>query len=235
MAKFVQNDVDYYYDSHPTREDLVGETSLHAALVHYLMEVLKWLYRGQSCAIFENLNFYQTPNVKEYPVAPDIAIIKGVIFRHVRSWRIGVYGPAPQVVFEIASEETWQKDLYEKPIKYARMGVEEYYYYDPNERPMSHKIGRLHGWQRDPVSGLMEDMPLRSDGNLWSYHLQSALVPQNEVLRLYDAQGNQRLTQAEALVRRAEIETQRAVIEAHRAEILAEKLRSLGIDPEQLL
>ena len=114
MAKQVEHEVAYYYDFHPTEEDLMGETSVHANLVHYLIEVLKWLFRGQICAIYENLNFYQTSNPKEYPLAPDIAVIKGVAFQSVRSWRVGTSGPAPQVVFEIASEETWTNDLREK-------------------------------------------------------------------------------------------------------------------------
>jgi len=40
MVKQVENEVMYYYDFHPTLEDLMGETAVHAALVHYLMEVL---------------------------------------------------------------------------------------------------------------------------------------------------------------------------------------------------
>src|SRR5436309_5675630 len=96
--------VQYYYDSHPTEEDLMGEPSWHASLIDYLKAVLRWLFRGQACAIYDNLNFYQTRDTMEYPVAPDIAVIKGIDFRHLRSWRVGKTGPAPQVVFEIASE-----------------------------------------------------------------------------------------------------------------------------------
>ena len=133
MIEHTQDEVVYYYyDSHPTEEDLMGETSVHAALVHYLMEVLTWLFQGQVGAIYENLNFYQTANTHEYPLAPDIAVIKGVGFRHLRSWKVGKSGPAPHVVFEIASEETWKRDLDEKPLEYARMGVQEYFAYDPN-------------------------------------------------------------------------------------------------------
>ena len=47
-------------------------------------------------------------------------------------------------------------------------------------------------------------------------------------LRLYDSAGNRRLTKDEAEGRRADIE-------AEQKRIFAEKLRSLGIDPEQLL
>jgi hypothetical protein len=59
----------YYYDSHPTEEDLMGESPPHAALVHYLMEVLTWLFHDQPCAIYENFNFYQTNNRDEKPLA----------------------------------------------------------------------------------------------------------------------------------------------------------------------
>ncbi len=242
MAKHSEDDVAYYYDFHPTEEDLMGETSVHAALVHYLVEVLTWLFRGQACAIHENLNFYQTSNPNEYPLAPDIAVIKQVDFRHLRSWRVGKTGSAPQVVFEIASEETWKKDLDEKPMKYAQMGVQEYFAYDPNQpalrRAASH---RLFGWQLGTGKPQMSVLPAGPDGRLWSPHLESFLVPEGELLRLYDRNEHLRLTQAETQAMRAEAEAMRAKTEAEarrteakRAEILAEKLRSLGIDPDHL-
>ena len=235
MAKHVEHEVAYYYDFHPTQEDLMGETSVHATLVHYLMEVLIWLFRGQMCAAYENLNFYQTPNPKEYPLAPDIAVVKGVTFQHVRSWRVGKTGRAPQVVFEIASEETWKKDLAEKPLKYALMGVQEYFAYDPNEPPiLKERPQRLFGWRLDPLRREMREIPLHPDGSLWSIHLNSFLVPDGKYLRLYDQSRNMRLTKEEAETNRAEAEANRAEAEAKRVAALAEKLRSLGIDPDQL-
>src|ERR1700722_2721804 len=95
MARHIEDEVKYYYDSHPTEEDLMGETSFHADLVHYLVEVLRWLFQGQICAIYENLNMYQTANSDEYPIAPDVAVIKRASQRSVRSWRVGKSGPAP--------------------------------------------------------------------------------------------------------------------------------------------
>src|SRR5258706_277991 len=50
MIERTNNDVDvvyyYYYDSHPTEEDLMGESRPHAALVEYLKHVLEWLVRS---------------------------------------------------------------------------------------------------------------------------------------------------------------------------------------------
>src|SRR5207245_10438822 len=133
--KTLRSEVEDRSDSHPTLEDLRGETAIQAGLARYLMLVLAWLFRGQRCASHENLNFYQTPNPREYPLAPDIAVIKGVDYRHLRSWKVGKTGPAPHVVFEIASEETWKKDVEEKPLRYALMGVEEYFFYDHDDAP----------------------------------------------------------------------------------------------------
>lgn len=249
----------------------MGESPSHAALVHYLMEILKRLLRDQLCAIYENFNFYQTPNRKEKPLAPDIAVIRGVKYLPIRSWRIGVTGPAPHVVFEIASEETWMRDLLEKPDRYARMGVQEYFAYDPNLPPVwRNEPYRLCGWRFDKESGLMQKMEPGVDGRLWSEQLDCLLIPDAAFLRLYDYAGNPQLTSSEAANKRAEDETQsrrfaerraqaetqarqvaekhaqaemlarqvaerRAQIEAEKNRILVEKLRALGIDPDQLL
>jgi Uma2 family endonuclease len=221
MARHIEDEVKYYYDSHSTEEDLMGETSFHADLVRYLMDVLTWLFQGRLYAIYENLNFYQTANPNEYPMAPDIAIIKGIPRRSARSWRVGKSGPAPQVVFEIASEETWKKDLLEKPGKYARMGVQEYFAYDPHEFPLpASRNRRLFGWQLDQDSQTMREMLPDPNDALWSHHLQSWLVPDGATLRLYSYNGQMRLTHAEAAIQQAKA--------------LAEKLRSLGIDPDQV-
>jgi Uma2 family endonuclease len=204
---------------------------MHANLVHYLVEVLRWHFRGQMCAVYENLNFYQTSNAKEYPLAPDIAVIKGVEFKHLRSWKVGKSGPAPQVVFEIASEETWKKDLDEKPMKYALMGVKEYFAYDPNEPPLRRGASRrLFGWQIDKERREMREMPPGADGRLWSPSLDSFLIPDMEYLRLSESNGQLRPTEAEA----RRVEVSRAEAEAKRAKVLAEKLRSLGIDPDHI-
>ena len=84
-------------------------------------------------------------------------------------------------------------------------------------------------------------MSLLPNSSLWSVHLDSFLIPGGKFLYLSDHQGHRRLTQAQAEKRRADAEAQarqaeqrRADAEARRAAALAEKLRSLGIDPDQL-
>ncbi|MBV9709068.1 MAG: Uma2 family endonuclease [Chloroflexi bacterium] len=222
MAKDMTDEVAYYYyDMHPTEEDLMGETEDHSTLIYYLRGVLTMLFAGQHRSrVYYNLNFYQTAYRKEHPVAPDIAVIRGVKVGRVRSWRVGKTGPAPHVVIEITSQETWNKDLEEKPSKYAAMGVEEYFAYDPKEPVLRRDGRRLFGWRLDRATHSMCELPLDPQGRLWSLHLESFLVPDGTYLRLYDSTGQLRLTQAET--------------EKQRADALAEKLRSLGIDPDQL-
>lgn len=256
------HEVDYYYDSHATAEDLMGNTSSHSELAQYLTLVLRWMYRGQVCAIYDNLNHYQTLDKMEYPVAPDVAVIKGEVQRRRRSWTVGETGLAPQVVFEIASKETWRNDLQKKPQKYYHMGVEEYYLYDP-ESPqyLKYKGHRLVGWRRNRDKKMMEEMQLDEQGRLWSEQLQSWLVSDDDYLRLYDSEGQRRLTEAEAReeheqeleqktwslehkarlfeqkVRQSEEKVrqseEKARLSEEKARYLAEKLRSLGVNPDE--
>jgi Uma2 family endonuclease len=229
-------DVDtYYYSLHPTEEDTMSESALHAQVVHYLVEVLTWLFHGTICAIHENLGFYPRSGRNDPPIAPDIAIIKGIPFQPVTSWRIGKTGPAPHVVFEILSEETWQKDLLDKPRRYALLGVREYFAYDPNEELLGgENARRLFGWRLDHRRGRMRPLPFDPRGALWSVELDSFLLPAGETLLLYDRIWQLRLTEAQARARQVEAEAEaRRAAEEH-ARILLEKLRSLGIDPNQL-
>lgn len=256
MTRDISNQVGYYYDSHQTEEDKLGQTAWHSSLVSYLWDVLRWQFQGQNCTIYKNLNFYQTLDRMEYPVAPDLAVLKGIAFEYIRSWTVGRSGPAPNVTFEILAEETWKKDLREKPQKYASMGVQEYFAYDPHEPPISQDTAkRLFGWRLDIKRGEMVEMLPNAEGWLWSEQLESWLVPDGINLRLYDRDHQKRLTKLEALTIETEeaikrtAEARRATEEMRQAQEAAKhveetrrriqayekKLRELGIDPDEVV
>ncbi len=241
----------HYYDQHPTREDRMGESVIQARLIHYLTAVLEWLYHSDGWFVATNLNIYRQPRYRAYPVAPDVAVFKGVRITHpgqrtLRSWRLYEPGrPPPQVAFEIASDTTWKDDLRRRPIQYALLGVQEYFAYDPNQPPyFARQQGRLRGWRRSGrwLHALTPD----PQGRLWSVELDSYLVAEGDSLRLYDRQGQRRLTEGEAAWaaleaeqaakedERAAKEVAWAALEAERAAKEAERarLRALGIDPE---
>ncbi|HLH61386.1 MAG TPA: Uma2 family endonuclease [Ktedonobacteraceae bacterium] len=228
--------ISYYYDSHPTEEDLMGEATQHHAAAVHLEEVLKWLFHEQPCAVYVNLNFYVTDDENEYPIVPDVAVIKGVPYREEISWRIGVTGPAPQVVFEVASDKTWKRDREEKPAVYAQIGVLEYYAFDPFEPPLplSRRKGqRLFGWHYDAATGRMQRVSPEIDGRLWSPQLNSWLKPDGKYLCLYDRLMRRRPTEKEVEMQARQDAVAWAEQEAYRAKVLAEKLRELGIDPDR--
>jgi Uma2 family endonuclease len=142
----------YYYDEHPTKEDLMGESAAQSQLIFYLLKVLEWLYQAEGWFVISNLNIYRERRRHEYPLAPDVAVFRGVVVPNVahhqlRSWRLYEPNqPAPQVVFEISSKETWREDLEQKPEAYAALGVREYYAYESNDPPYWPKQhGRLRG------------------------------------------------------------------------------------------
>ncbi len=251
-------EIEYYYDSHPTKEDLMAESAAQFHLVIYLVGLLEWLYRYEQWYIGGNINIYpKSRRPKSYPIAPDVAVFKGVVLtreerRRLKSWKMILPNrPPPAVVFEISSDETWEKDINEKPVKYQQWGMKEYFAYDPNDPQIwRDRSTRLRGWRYNllPEANAMEELVPNEQGWLWSEELESWLVPDGERLRLYDAELRLRLTETEQGAIDLEISNQREE-EAHQREEEARqreetqrtakeaawaKLRELGVDPENL-
>ena len=219
----------HYYDEHPTEEDLMGESIAQRTVISYLEAVLTRYAPDAGWFITSNFNLYSDPDRMAYPVAPDLAIFKGVTLTpseriDLLSWRLyRAECPPPRVVFEISSDATWHKDLEQKPAIYAAMGVQEYYAYDPNRRPnWPPGHGRLRGWHADTAGKLIEQ-PLDAQGRLWSPELASWLVPAGVLLRCFDEAGVMRLTEGEAERVAKEQATQRAEQERIRAEQARER------------
>ena len=95
MSKRVEDEVDFRDDFFPPEEESMPEAALHDKLLQYLVEVLTWLFHRQLCAIHRNLAFYHIPERHAPAIAPDLAVIKGLSFQPVKSWRVGKTGPAP--------------------------------------------------------------------------------------------------------------------------------------------
>jgi Uma2 family endonuclease len=214
----------YYYDDQNNwielrhkRGDMPGTD--HSDLVDYLMQVLLWLYRVEQYGIYRELNFYQTDNPLEKPLYPDLALLKSQKRQKLLSYKLGGDNPAPELIIEIISTKTRQADLTLKPKRYQKWGTLEYFTYDPRPRRHQNKEPRLRGWRLNKTGSLVELIPA-SDGRMWCEQLECWLIPDDQYLRLYDRKGQKLLTEAEA--------------EHQRAERLAEILRRMGRDPDQL-
>jgi Uma2 family endonuclease len=123
---------------------------------------------------------------------------------------------APQVVFEVLSPSNSLLEMAKKLEFYDRYGVEEYYLYDP-------ETGDFTGWIRG------EDGRLRVIDEIQGWVSPSLGVRfeiEDGELRVIRPDGQRFMTYLE-LQQQAEHERQRAAK-------LAQRLRELGIDPEQI-
>ena len=66
------------------------------------------------------------------PLAPDVYVVFGVANRHRKSYVVREEGKPPDFVLEVVSPSTRRRDEVEKPEIYARMGVPEFFRYDPD-------------------------------------------------------------------------------------------------------
>ncbi len=213
-----------YYDNEPFLEDDLPESQPQIDLSDYGRDVLKYKYatEGESGFVTGNLAIFPPNNT--YPfryLAPDIAVFNRVVLneaeqKNLSSWRMEKANrPAPTVVFEISSKETWTQDLDPKPTHYGLLGVREYFAYDPIHLWQG-ATTQLRGWRYS--NGLAQEIPPDQRGWLWSIELDSWVVPDDVYFRLYDRQGNRRLTAEEAYYQRAEIERAAREVEFQRAE-----------------
>jgi Uma2 family endonuclease len=189
----------------------------------------RWIVtiQGGLDALFsDNPNVFVAGDLLWYPVegnpavrvAPDAMVVfgrpKGDRGSY-RQWRED--GIAPQVVFEVLSPGNTLVEMLEKLRFYERYGVEEFYIYDPDR-------GALSGW----IGGSGELTAVETMDGWVSPRLgvRFALVA-GELAFFYPDASYVELAQQRALAE------QQAEQERQRAERLAEKLRALGIDPEE--
>jgi Uma2 family endonuclease len=156
------------------------------------------------------------------PTAPDVMVVFGRPKGRRGSYQQWLEDNiSPQVVFEIRSPGNSDQELERKLEFYENYGVEEYYLYDPDSC-------LLQGWLRQQQ--LTQIDPIEE----WeSPRLGIRFVTRQGELGIYRPDGQRFLTSVE-LFQFAQQERQRAEQERQRAEKLADYLRSLGVDPDNL-
>jgi Uma2 family endonuclease len=198
----------------------------------YLFDNLGSLFADRDDVfVAADLFWYPVEGHPEIRTAPDVMVAFGRPKGHRPSYKQWEEeGIAPQVVFEVLSPSKRPSDLIEKFLFYQQYGVEEYYLYDPDR-------GIIDGWIRK--EGALQPIP-NPDG--WtSPRLGVRFTLEEGQLVAYRPDGERFLSYAE-LRRRLEEERyrasraqQQAEQERQRAQRLAQRLRELGIDPEQVV
>ena len=112
-------------------------------------------------------------------LAPDLLVSFGAPKRLRGSYAVWEEGKPPDFVLEILSESTWRKDVEVKPGLYERMGVREYFVFDPH----GHIDPLLRAWRF--ADGRRERLPVVdvADGmrGVHSETLKPAPVPHGAV------------------------------------------------------
>jgi Uma2 family endonuclease len=112
----------------------MAESDITRDYMTYGVEALKQHFQGISDVYVSANSFvYYEEGNKEAVVAPDVYAVFGVRKRqrdNYKVWQEG--GITPQFVLEITSETTQDKDQEIKPEIYKKLGVREYFQYDPS-------------------------------------------------------------------------------------------------------
>ena len=118
----------------------MGETDDHRNAMVRHIELLQHYYEGQKVYVSGDLLvYYERGNSKKF-VVPDAFVVKGIRPRKRRTYKIWVEGKAPDVVIETTSRRTSSKDLHSKPELYARLGIKEYFLFDPHKEYLSPQL-----------------------------------------------------------------------------------------------
>ncbi|MBD2209000.1 Uma2 family endonuclease [Nostoc linckia FACHB-104] len=204
-----------------------------------IQQNLDWLYANDpNVFVAGDLFWYPVEGRNTIFNAPDVM----VVFGRPKGKR-GSYqqwnesGIAPQVVFEILSPSNSQDEMDRKLLFYDRYGVEEYYIYNPEKN-------QLRGWLRGEVG--LDIIP--AIANWLSPRLGIRFDLSGDELQIYRPDDTKFFSYVEICQlleqerQRAEQERQRAEqaeaaleAEKRRSQILAERLRQMGVNPEDFI
>lgn len=167
------------------------------------------------------LIYYEEGNPR-VSIAPDVFVVFGVEKRQRPNYKLWEEGRAPAFVLEVASPSTWRDDLGRKRSVYARLGVREYWQYDPAgeflpERLLGRRLTRS-GFVRQPAETAPDGtLTLRSR----TLGLELRAAPGREMRFRDPATGHDLRSHDEEAEDRLAAETRAADAEARVAELEA--------------
>ncbi len=238
-------------DELPSSDGMPMETERHVLQMYLLIETLRahWAERTD-VFVGGNMFVYFSPDqVRRHDFrGPDVFVVQGVEKRERKSWVVWQEGKGPDVVIELLSESTAERDKQEKKEIYQeRLRVPEYFWYDPfsgewagfglhqgcydpivedeQERLISRELGlALVRWE-----GVYNGVSAR--WLRWAT-LEGSLLPTPEELA---QQAQQQVQQARQQAQEAQQQAQWAQQEAQQAQQEAQQARQRTAELEELL
>ena len=205
----------------------IAETDFQRKPMWYANDVLARRYRGRpDVYVSANLFVYYEEGNPRAVVAPDVFVVLGVAGHDRRTYKVWEEGKGPDFVLEVTSRSTRGTDQGSKRQVYAKLGVSEYWRFDPTGDYLDPQLvgERLEG-------GRYVRLPLDSsrEGSLAgrSAVLGLDLVVAQGRLRFRDPVTGQDLPASEELERRVVRETRAREAAEARAARLEARLRAL--------
>jgi Uma2 family endonuclease len=222
----------------------MAETGIHVNALLMLFHLLNIYYKDRSDVLITGNQFWYwekgNPKARR---APDVMVVAGVPKEPPRrSYRMWLEGNTlPAAIFEMSSRKTIEKDLGVKFQLYERLGVHEYFMFDPDRRVLR---PALQGYRL--AEGKYQQIPMIDETLESDLGLRFRI--EGQILRLSDRQSGKPVLfpseeatlereRAEEAVRQAELESHRAEeavrqaeLESHRAE---EAVRQAELESER--
>ena len=164
-----------------------------AAMLYAISALQTWFSpRTDVYASGDLLVYYEEGNPKAC-VAPDAFVVFGVEDRKRMTYKVWEEGKAPDFVMEVASPGTWRDDAGRKRALYARLGVTEYWQYDPQGTLLVPVLQgrRLRGGRYERIGGVES-----VDGRLTLHSVELGLDvwAKGETLRFRDPATGEELS-----------------------------------------
>jgi Uma2 family endonuclease len=203
------------------------ESSLHLQQLMLLLKCLDWLWHDRTDYFAAgNLTVYYSPRQKKSEDfrGPDFFVVLGTEKRPRKSWVVWEEeGQYPHVIVELLSDSTAAVDRgFKKQLYQDTFRTHDYFWFDP----VSLELEGFH-----LVDGQYEVITANASGHLWSQQLGLYLGIQNQQLRFFTEADELVLTPEED----ANFQRQQNDLQQQQNERLAAKLRSLGVNPDELM
>lgn len=196
-----------------------------------IQQNLDWMFADNpNVFVAGDLFWYPVEGKPRIVTAPDVMVVVGRPKGERGSYQQWLENNiAPQVVFEILSPSNSTVEMDKKLLFYERYGVEEYYIYNPDK-------DELQAWIRHE-EGLES---LESLNDYISPRLGIRFDCSGEELKIYRPDGEKFFSYIEIHQMLEEERQQLAQVQAEleaekmRSQRLAERLREMGINPDEL-
>jgi len=159
----------------------MAETDVHRQLMSDLIFELSNFFKDEADVyVSGNLLLYYVEGNPGKRVAPDVFVARGVAKGARRVYKLWEEQAVPDVVIELSSRQTWREDVDEKFELYQKLGIKEYFLFDPE---YDYLIDSLVGYRLE--EGRYSPIKVKS-GRALIESLGLELVDTGETLRIFD-------------------------------------------------